>query len=606
MTSSPSEIYRVEHEGDHFFDAEIPADFFEKIRRGDVNRDIYHPFSHRQEWTQAIQNEYAATIIGKADEVKDGPVPQLSFSEYRRFAIDGDRAGYQAPYFKRRENMGYLALALCLTGDKEKYMPRLLDYCVAIMEETTWCIPAHSHWKIHMLMDRQPTDLFCSETGAAMAILCHILGAELDKEIEHLSEKLSRQILNRTIYNVFYHPESCEMHGWYNTSNPVNWTPWCSYNNLIVAILLEKDNERLAAFIREFLRINANFAFLYNDDGYCDEGPSYYSKAGLMLFNVIHLMHKLLPGSMDRLLAMPRIRAIFEFIAKLRIGNNHQVSFGDALPFFSPALQDVLPCAALIHSDALTEVGTGGKASLGHCGDHLNTGYKLLFKQPHSSLPHTSPEPFSYFKDRLAIIRSDGFSVALKAGTNGEGHNHNDLGHVTIYYQGEPIIVDPSYGIYSRINFSNQRYTLWYTRGSGHNAPVFGQTEQLAGKIYTSYFERADKGNLTLNLSQAYPQDAGIEAFTRRLDFQEDKVVLEDDFRLVRPQQATIHFLTPQKVEILSANTLAISNVIVTLSGIELAETRQMPPMKGGWNCALTLLNLQTSENHYRITFSGR
>ena len=112
--------------------------------------------------------------------------------------------------------MGYLALALCLTGDKEKYMPRLLDHVVAILEESTWCIPAHSHWVKNTLMDREPVDLFAAEkTGAVMAILHHILGEELDKEIENISGKIRKTALKRVVYNTFYDPESSETNGWY-------------------------------------------------------------------------------------------------------------------------------------------------------------------------------------------------------------------------------------------------------------------------------------------------------------------------------------------------------------------------------------------------------
>ena len=235
-------MYRVEHAGDNYFDGKIPTDFFDKIASGDFNRNIYHKFSDRKAWKNARKSKYADMIIKKADAVKAGKVPQLLFSEFRRFAVDGDRVGYQNLYYKRRADMGYLALALCLTGDKEKYMPRLLDHALAITEEFTWCIPAHSHWVKNTYMNREPVDLFAAETGAVMAILCHILGDELDKEIEGFSEKIRKMALQRVVYNTFYDPETSETNGWYITSNPVNWTPWCSYNVLITAILLEKDD----------------------------------------------------------------------------------------------------------------------------------------------------------------------------------------------------------------------------------------------------------------------------------------------------------------------------------------------------------------------------
>ena len=60
---------------------------------------------------------------------------------------------------------------------------------------------------------------------------------------------------------------------------------------------------------------------------------------------------------------------------------------------------------------------------------------------------------------------------------------------------------------------------MWYTRGSGHNAPVFGEAEQQAGANYTATFLRAEKNILSLDLSKAYPEDAGVVSFVRILNF---------------------------------------------------------------------------------------
>ena len=282
--SNMKEIYKVTHSVDHYFDNNLPADLFKRIAEGKINREIYPRFSDRKSWEKARKTPCAADIIKNADAIAENYVPPLLFSNFRRFAVDGNRIDYQTPHHKRRENLGYLALALCLTGDKEKYMPRLLDYAVAIMEETSWCVPAHSHWIKQTWMNRRPVDLFSAETGVVMAMLHYVLGEELDKEIEGFSERIRRITLARTIYTLFYHPESSEMHGWYNTDKPNNWGPWCAANCLLTVLLLEQDNEKVALFAKELLHVCARFASCYADDGYCNEGPSYYSKAGLQLF----------------------------------------------------------------------------------------------------------------------------------------------------------------------------------------------------------------------------------------------------------------------------------------------------------------------------------
>ena len=604
--SSMKEIYKVTHSADDFFDKNLPADFFKTIAEGKINRQIYPRFSDRKAWEKARQNPCAAAMIKNADAIAKNYVPPLLFSSFRRFAVDGNRLEYQTPHHKRRENLGYLALALCLTGDKEKYMPRLLDYAVAIMEETSWCVPAHSHWIKHTWMNRRPVDLFSAETGVVMAMLHYVLGEELDKEIEGFSERIRRITLERTIYTLFYHPESSDMHGWYNTDKPNNWGPWCAANCLLTILLLEEDNEKMALFAKELLHVCARFVSCYADDGYCNKGPSYYSKAGLQLFYVLSTFHKMSPGSMDKIFAMPRIRAIFEFIAHMRIGNKYQVNFGDGSPEFNPDVAGILSCSELIKSDILREAGSVSKNYLGLLGDHLVTGMRLLFDSPQTTDKIMADNPFTYFKDCLAILRSSDFSVTLKGGTNNESHNHNDLGHLTVFYKGEPIIVDAGNEHYTKVNASSRRYTLWYTRGSGHNAPVFGEAEQQAGANYIATFIRAEKNILSLDLSKSYPEDAGVVSFVRTLNFTPEKVVLRDEFQLKKATESRIKFLTPQDVKLLADGTLQIGNARLILTGIQVEKTEARPKMNSSWNCVLTEIILKSTHNSYTVTFTGK
>ena len=599
-------VCKVENPDDAYLDKYIPADFYEKISAGEFSRRLFPEFSDRKAWEKARRSKYADMIIAKADEALKAPVPQILFSHYRRYVIDGNRAEFQKLYFDRRNNLGYLALALCLTGNKEKYMSKVIDYAVAVMEEFTWTLHAHLRWNNGILINYSRTDLFCSETGAMMALLYHTLGSELDKEFENLSEHIRILTLSRTVYNVMYNPESAALHEWYVVKEPNNWTPWCSYNNLTAAILLEKDNERLALYVRQFLRTNARFAARYNDDGYCNEGANYYNEAGMMLFNILHLMHKIRPGSMDRIFEIPKIRAMFEFILHMRIGKKYQVSFGDARPEFSPVIDRVAICGKLINSEMLANISNFKTAALRSNGDSLDTGLKLLFDMPEIKDTEGDYElPFSYFKDRLAVVRSDKFSVTLKVGNNAESHNHNDLGNFTLYCDGEPVIVDAGTETYKKINFTSKRYTLWYTRGSGHNAPVFGGIEQMPGSEYISTFIRADKNVLSADLGSAYPAEAGVKKFIRTIEFEPEKVVVEDKFELAEPREAVITLLSPCKVEKINGR-IRIGKVFLDTVGIEFFEQQEMPELfygKSIWGGPLNAIRFKSKNNNYKFIF---
>ncbi|MBO4490738.1 MAG: heparinase II/III family protein [Lentisphaeria bacterium] len=608
------EIFRANCDGDGYFDSFLPPDFYKNFAEGKFNRDIYPRFSDRTAWENARKSPYCDMILREADKIGEGDVPQLLFSEYRKFAENGDRAGYQKPYFKRRANIACLSLAMCLTGDKTKYMSRLLDNIVAVMEETTWTLPAHAKWDKTRLLAPKPSDLFCCETGALLALVHHLLGEELDREYENLSEQIRMKVLERTVYNILFDPDSGKMHGWYTKERPNNWTPWCAYNTLICIFLLEKDTGRLAQYVREFMRVIARFAAHYPDDGYCEEGPAYYEKAGLLMFGAMQLMQKAQPGSMDKLFAEPKIRAMLEFIGHMRMNSDQMLSFADSQPEFPAALHLIIPCAQLLNSATLLTFCSGKTATLGNSSDSLHAGLGLLFDC--SGLPEPGRErheSFICFENHLAISRRKEFTVAVKVGNNAESHNHNDLGNFVLYHKDRPVVIDAGSAEYSRINFSSQRYTLWYTRGSGHNAPVFGDVEQLAGRNYTASFLQADPEKIAVDLSKAYPESAGVRSFRRSLDIGEEKITVSDDFSLETPLPATVTLLTPSSVQILDENHLKIGNTTLETRNISFDSMEKMPLLEGTqlgfpdgiWRCNLTALRFKSESAKYEFIFKA-
>ena len=54
-----------------------------------------------------------------------------------------------------------------------------------------------------------------------------------------------------------------------------------------------------------------------------------------------------------------------------------------------------------------------------------------------------------------------GLFLATKGGHNDESHNHNDVGTITVYADGEPLLVDPGMGIYTKNHFNENRYDIW-------------------------------------------------------------------------------------------------------------------------------------------------
>lgn len=605
-------IYFIEYASDKCFNEYLPVDFFVNFADGKFDNNIYPKFSDRKAWEKAARSDYAERIINAANEIKDGDIPQLPFSLYRRFAVDGNRSDYEQLYFKRRENLAYLTLAMCLTGDVEKYIIRLLDQLFAIMEEDRWTIPAHSKWSENweLLMEYEPSDLFCCETGAVLAVMCHIVGEQLDKYCKDISGKLRKMILERTVYNIIYNKNTYFMHHWYDAEFPRNWTPWCSYNCLICAILLERDYSKLLDAINVFWSLSVRSVAIYNDEGYCDEGATYYNKSALMVFGTFQLMSKVQPHSMDKIFALPKVKNMFEFFANIQVVPGRVFSYADSQVSFVPHLHLMAPAAAMIGSELLMNVCNSYEKPLGMCGDYMLSGIGTLFDMPDNTVEKKVELPaLSYYTDRVAVFRNRNFVVGGKAGCNYESHNHNDLGQFILYKGDEPIIIDAGTGVYSRENFGSTRYGLWYTRGAGHNAPVFGDIEQKDGKYFAKVADISEN-KMVMDLIEAYPDEAGVERFIRTIDIAEDSVSVSDDIALKNHLPVNITLVTvASDIKILSADKLQIGSVILQCENIFYDSSEIKPDFVSRqgtlWGLDFTLLHFKTDKLNYKFIFKG-
>ncbi len=68
-------------------------------------------------------------------------IPHTNYSLYRQFIKNGDRAGYETPYFDKR-SMLTLAVLELIFGNQDR-LDLVQDLIWSVCEETTWVLPAH-------------------------------------------------------------------------------------------------------------------------------------------------------------------------------------------------------------------------------------------------------------------------------------------------------------------------------------------------------------------------------------------------------------------------------------------------------------------------------
>ena len=123
--------------------------------------------------------------------------------------------------------------------------------------------------------------------------------------------------------------------------------------------------------------------------------------------------------------------------------------------------------------------------------EEINLWYRLLALTTAAEIAGTPPVsedvPDIYYESCGLFVARDGrFTVAAKAGDNDDGHNHNDVGSVTVYKDGQPVLIDVGVETYTKKTFSPERYDIWTMQSAYHNLPTFNDVGQLAGPAFAA------------------------------------------------------------------------------------------------------------------------
>ena len=135
--------------------------------------------------------------------------------------------------------------------------------------------------------------------------------------------------------------------------------------------------------------------------------------------------------------------------------------------------------------------------------------------------------------------------------------NHNDVGDVMLYANGEPVIIDVGSGTYTAKTFSKDRYTLWYNSSAYHNVPLINGFQQQAGREFeaknVAYKSNANETELKMNIAAAYPSESGIKQWVRTVSVEKklNRLVVKDTYNASSPlKELTQTFMTVCNVDL--------------------------------------------------------
>ena len=585
-----------------------PADYPLKHR-------LFEKASNRTYWEQYLGDPQ----IREAEAYLDYEWPMIRARHFMAFQTTGNRMVQEDPHFARRKALSALFLGE-LAECRGRFLPDLCDGIFAICEETFWGLSAH--YPITREGDLLPSasdpyiDLFAAETGELLSVIYHILYDELcafcPPILERLEYELERRILT---------PYCNRGDFWWmgNTpKKPNNWTPWILQNVLTVFVTVPVSPMRLSFALSKMLTEMDRYYQILPHDGGCDEGASYWTKAGAKLFAFCDVLY-ITSGGAINLFHEEKLRNVFLFEARSYIGSCRFVNFSDGTsliansileyPLYGAGLrtgeESLCRFAATLKKDQSVFKDTPRERNQAGIKEQL---FALIYAEDvDTQLPYV-PQDVCILPDlQAAYLRQDSWYCAIKGGHNAEAHNHNDVGSFIVYYDAEPVLVDPGIGTYTKQTFSPQRYELPGTQSAYHNLPLInGQQQQNGQKFRADRFEAEDK-TVTVSFAQAYPESAGVTQAVRTLHLKQDGPHISDTFTFPSSAQVTEHFMTPLSVT-LSENAailggkyiLCVEDATVSLDRMDFAGD---PKYITAWGCdALTRIRFTLSGPQARIT----
>ncbi len=581
------------------------------LARFDDALAAYEPFPRAQDraaWEQT--GPRSGELVARAYDALGQTWPELPEDLYRRFGDTGDRVGYEVPYFLRRRRLNTLALGEAVEA-QGRFLNEIEAGCALICDEAGWQLPAHNAYsrggEIHPAPDptRPVVDLFAAETAAQLATLSYLFASEASYEIRtRIALEVHTRVLRPYLESRFW---------WMGLDGGRmnNWTVWCTQNVLIAAFLTDCDYAtRKAILDRAAFGLDA-FLAEYGLDGACPEGVFYYRHAALCLFGALRVIDTVTNGAVAPLRATEKLGNMADFIAFAHIAEDAYANFGDAAAVMQP-------CSA---REYLAGQETGSPALCAFAATHLRSAFEdthdinlndrvaAIFAEPTiRSVPR--PNPVEGYAPSIGMFMARGrqFTVAAKAGHNGDDHNHNDVGSVIVYKCGRPVLIDVGVGTYTRQTFSPRRYEIWTMQSSFHNLPEFGGVMQGAGKKFAAVGTRTlfgpDTARFETDIAGAYPAEAGVGRYSRIVTLARDGgVSIQDRCEVERP--AILNLMVCEKPG-LSDGTIRLGDVaVLTIEGAGQIEVEEIeitdPRLLASWPERLYRLRLPLAGPELRI-----
>ncbi len=509
---------------------------------------LFPALRDRSAW-EGLPEVRKRSIREAAEKYKAMDYPALKATQFLAFYRSSSRIAWEDPYFTRRRKLIATVLDICLRGAADD-LDEVIDGVWMICEETSWVLSAHNvdgeafAGAVLPDIDNPVIDLFAGQTAMILSLIRSLLGEELDAVSPLIRRRMEREIELRILQPFERRDDFWWMGVVRHDLN--NWTPWIVSNVMLSAVLLVREPDRLANILTRSCRMLDRYLACMPEDGGCDEGAAYWGMAGGALLDCLDLLERVTEGRFvfwnDE-----KIRNILLYPARAWIAGRWFINFADCDAAPDMYGERLRFAGHRIGSPEMIALGSrypDDAARLLSDTPQLWRLLNALFSPEETESAFTPPADLCLESLQIRILRRMDSTLVCKGGSNGDNHNHNDVGSFMLYDRDEPVILDAGNMVYTRKTFSGERYTLWNTRSMYHNVPLIGGVEQAAGGEYSAAETRFLPDGLSCDIAGAYPREAGVLRALRSFRLWDDgEMILTDEITLSREQPVAWVFM---------------------------------------------------------------
>lgn len=511
---------------------------------------IPHSIEDRAFWQRAQADSATAGFVrairARADAAPARPPIPLA-SDYLAARRTNDRHRIDNYWQVERVTLSALVLRRCLLGiDAADPDDRLLDWLFAFATHPTWAVSAHLPGNDLPIAGAPRLDLAATEMAGVLAETVEVLRPWIDSASQTLATSIIHEIDQRVL-EPFVHNRNPSWAIEDELDHRNNWTGVCAGSILAACESLARQGQPRPEARAKALRLLDRFLReAFTPSGECDEGIMYWSYGvSYTCYGLCRLAPDELAGSID----LDRLRQVAAYPGRTHLFETTFYSANDSTTRTGAALSYV-PWLAEVTGDAFLRhwLASAPSESFRDVMSGLRVIDSLL--DPRSDRPADPPpqRPTQYLEDQqVAIARlpspAGEMLIALGGGNNGERHNHNDVGHFLVTIDQQAIIPDLGGPQYTTDFFGPRRYTYLAASSRGHCCPVINGHEQRPGiEAAATVLERelgAAGVSFALDATAAYPPEAGLQRWTRRLRTADHQATLTDTFQLAPSANVT-------------------------------------------------------------------